>query len=124
VVSRWNVGHDVFVYQAVLVLVVALMIWRNITRFLKGGRIQASDVATPPDAEPLTSAPHDAEVVAPAGAKTPAPDAPPKTPEVRWVDPTSNPWGVAVLDVRPVTLTLSSTARWAGKSGQGTVGRG
>ncbi len=29
-------------------------------------------------------------------------------PEVQWLDPGSNPWGVPVLDVRPITLDLVS----------------
>ena len=36
---------------------------------------------------------------------------PPQPPEVRWLDPTENPWGVPVLDVRPVTLNMLSTSR-------------
>jgi hypothetical protein len=29
-------------------------------------------------------------------------------PDVKWVEPADNPWGVPVLDVRPVTLTMLS----------------
>src|SRR5262245_5819056 len=31
-------------------------------------------------------------------------------PEVAWVAAADNPWGVPVLDVRPVTLTMISTS--------------
>ena len=31
-------------------------------------------------------------------------------PEVPWLAPAENPWGVAVLDVRPVTLTMCSAS--------------
>src|SRR5262249_15916758 len=37
-----------------------------------------------------------------------------ETPEllqVRWLAPADNPWGVPVLDVRPVTLGMLSTSR-------------
>ena len=30
--------------------------------------------------------------------------------DVRWVDAADNPWGVRVLDVRPITLTMMSTS--------------
>jgi hypothetical protein len=32
-------------------------------------------------------------------------------PQVRWLGPADNPWGVPVLDVRPVTLGMLSTSR-------------
>lgn len=31
-------------------------------------------------------------------------------PELRWIEAADNPWGVRVLDVRPVTLTMLSTS--------------
>ena len=33
-----------------------------------------------------------------------------KVPEVSWIEAGNNPWGVRVLDVRPVTLTMPSTS--------------
>src|SRR5512141_2997647 len=32
-------------------------------------------------------------------------------PEIPWVRAADNPWGVDVLDVRPITLTMLSTSR-------------
>lgn len=40
--------------------------------------------------------------------KSPAPAQ--ALPEVRWIEAADNPWGVRVLDVRPVTLTMISTS--------------
>lgn len=34
----------------------------------------------------------------------------PQTPELSWIEATANPWGVRVLDVRPVTLAMLSTS--------------
>src|SRR5262245_41460058 len=34
-----------------------------------------------------------------------------RPPQVRWLSPADNPWGVPVLDVRPVTLGMLSTSR-------------
>ena len=31
-------------------------------------------------------------------------------PEIRWIEPTANPWGVRLLDVRPVTQGMLSTS--------------
>src|SRR5947209_3193682 len=33
------------------------------------------------------------------------------SPQVGWLSPGDNPWGVQVLDVRPVTLGMTSTSR-------------
>src|SRR5262245_19408709 len=52
--------------------------------------------------------------VAPPESQT-APD----VPEIHWIEPADNPWGVRVLDVRPVTLTMlsmSSDPRAAGNA--------
>lgn len=47
-----------------------------------------------------------------SGRQTPQPGtATPEFPEVRWLEPGDNPWGVRVLDVRPVTLGMLSTSR-------------
>jgi hypothetical protein len=35
----------------------------------------------------------------------------PELPQVRWLGPDENPWGVPVLDVRPVTLGMLSSSR-------------
>lgn len=35
----------------------------------------------------------------------------PEAPDIPWVDAADNPWGVRVLDVRPVTLTMLSASR-------------
>jgi hypothetical protein len=35
----------------------------------------------------------------------------PELPQVQWLGPAENPWGVPVLDVRPVTLGMLSTSR-------------
>ena len=32
-------------------------------------------------------------------------------PEIHWIDPSNNPWGVPVLDVRPVTLGMLSSTK-------------
>ena len=34
----------------------------------------------------------------------------PQTPDVSWIEAADNPWGVRVLDVRPVTLNMLSTS--------------
>src|SRR5215469_5496947 len=31
-------------------------------------------------------------------------------PDIRWIEPAANPWGVRLLDVRPVTLGMLSTS--------------
>lgn len=33
-----------------------------------------------------------------------------EVPDLKWIEATDNPWGVRVLDVRPVTLTMLSTS--------------
>lgn len=53
-------------------------------------------------------------------------------PPVRWLGPTHNPWGVPVLDVRPVTLGMVATSAdprcaanaisFAGDDGTGFIG--
>jgi len=39
------------------------------------------------------------------------PEPGPKTPPIPWIEAAENPWGVRVLDVRPVTLGMLSTTR-------------
>ena len=34
----------------------------------------------------------------------------PETPDISWLEAADNPWGVRVLDVRPITLTMLSTS--------------
>lgn len=68
------------------------MVWDRIKRML-GGK-----------GEPADGAPARAE--APGQDRRPAQD----LPEVRWIDAADSPWGVRLLDVRPVTLTMTSTS--------------
>jgi hypothetical protein len=37
-------------------------------------------------------------------------DKSPQSPAINWLEATGNPWGVRVLDVRPITLTMLSTS--------------
>jgi hypothetical protein len=52
------------------------------------------------------------------GEQKPAPASPPATPaedddkhDVKWLDASTNPWGVPVLDVRPLTLSMLSLTK-------------
>jgi hypothetical protein len=48
----------------------------------------------------------------PSSAPTRTEDKPaPQVPDLNWIEATDNPWGVPVLDVRPVTLTMLSTSQ-------------
>ncbi|MBL8262212.1 MAG: ankyrin repeat domain-containing protein [Xanthomonadaceae bacterium] len=50
----------------------------------------------------------------PVAAQASVPAKPPQSaqepPEIRWIEAADNPWGVRLLDVRPVTLTMLSTS--------------
>src|SRR5690349_11413576 len=50
----------------------------------------------------------------PAGVPTPSQDKPvtstKQAPELHWIEAADNPWGIRVLDVRPVTLNIVSTS--------------
>jgi hypothetical protein len=45
------------------------------------------------------------------GLLTPKPKREPRTSRVRWIEANENPWGVPILDVRPMTLTTTSTSK-------------
>jgi hypothetical protein len=70
------------------------MVWDRIKRML-GGKAESGELAPVRGQAPLQD-------------KSPAPAQ--ELPEVRWIEAADNPWGVRVLDVRPVTLTMTSTS--------------
>jgi hypothetical protein len=75
-----------------------------------------SDKAKEPEPDtkaPLPGSVHDS---APSSASAKPSDPPgsqstPQLPSIRKIPATDNPWGVALFDVRPVTLTMASTSK-------------
>lgn len=70
------------------------MVWDRIKRML-GGKVESGE-------------PGPVRTQAPQQDRPPAPAQ--DMPEVRWIEAADNPWGVRLLDVRPVTLTMTSTS--------------
>lgn len=74
------------------------MVWDRIKRML-GGKGESGE-PLPVRAQAPQQALHQDRPPAPAQ----------ELPEVRWIEAADNPWGVRMLDVRPVTLTMTSTS--------------
>jgi Ankyrin repeats (3 copies)/Ankyrin repeat len=70
------------------------MVWDKIRRIFggKGEPSQPTPARTPPASQDM-----------PAAFEQ-------QMPALKWIEATDNPWGVRVLDVRPVTLTMLSTS--------------
>jgi hypothetical protein len=86
------------------------MVWKRIERFIGTGKKKASGEAT----EPVASASEVNEGVrgaAPPGSPVNPGGAAKQPLHIPLVKSTENPWGVPLLDVRPLTLSMLSTSK-------------